>query len=140
MSSKAPSIDAWLQEAKASEGSSGVGMYLIHNGVVREDPRQKVREGINDGRSVKGMRVVSDHDKAALFEKETLSMPGITYARVWLNEGILKVGDDIMLVLIGGDIRSHVIEALKNIVEKLKSECVSEEEIFEDNVVAGDSL
>ena len=39
---------------------------------------------------------------------------------VWLNEGKLKVGDALMCVLIGGDIRPHVVGRLKN-------ECVQEE-------------
>ena len=55
-------------------------------------------------------------------------LPGIYYIRVWLNEGELTVGDDIMYVLIGGDIRPHVVEALQYLVGRIKSECVSEEE------------
>ena len=46
--------------------------------------------------------------------------------RVWLNEGELKVGDDIMYVLVGGDIRPHVIDALQFLVEKIKTQCVVE--------------
>ena len=57
-------------------------------------------------------------------------MPGIGYVRVWLNEGELQVGDDIMLVLIGGDIRPHVVDALQFLVGRLKNECVRETEIF----------
>jgi len=34
-------------------------------------------------------------------------------------EGLLDVGDDIMYVLIGGDIRPHVIDGLQFIVEKI---------------------
>jgi len=51
---------------------------------------------------------------------------GIFYVRVWLNEGQLELGDDIMYVLIGGDIRPHVVDALQFLVEKIKSECVTE--------------
>ena len=47
---------------------------------------------------------------------------------VWLNEGELSVGDDIMYVLIGGDIRPHVVDALQYLVGRIKSECVTEEE------------
>ena len=48
------------------------------------------------------------------------------YVKVWLNEGRLEIGDDIMYVLIGGDIRPHVIDALQFLVEKIKTECVTE--------------
>ena len=48
--------------------------------------------------------------------------------RVWLNRGELELGDDIMLVLIGGDIRPRVIDALQSLVGTIKNECVSEVE------------
>ena len=53
-------------------------------------------------------------------------MSGIGYVRAWLNEGELSVGDDIMLVLIGGDIRPRVIDALQALVGTLNNECVTE--------------
>ena len=56
------------------------------------------------------------------------AMPGICYVRVWLASGELAVGDDIMLVLIGGDIRPHVVDALQALVGTIKNECVSEVE------------
>ena len=57
---------------------------------------------------------------------ETYRMEGIYYIRVWLNEGELNVGDDIMYVLIGGDIRPRVVDALQYLVGRIKNECVSE--------------
>ena len=57
-------------------------------------------------------------------------MPGIFYVRVWLNEGQLRVGDDIMYVLIGGDIRPRVLDALQFLVGKIKTECVTEKELY----------
>ena len=63
--------------------------------------------------------------------QEALQMPGIEYVRVWLNEGSLQVGDDIMYVLIGGDIRPNVVDCLQALVGKIKNEMVSEVEIAE---------
>ena len=57
-------------------------------------------------------------------------MAGIHYIRVWLNEGELRLGDDIMLVLVGGDIRPHVIDALQTLVGTIKNECVVEQELY----------
>ena len=57
---------------------------------------------------------------------ETYKMHGIFLVRVWRNEGQLELGDDIMYVLIGGDIRPHVIDALQFLVGKIKNECVTE--------------
>ena len=61
-----------------------------------------------------------------LLIETTRAMPGIGYVRVWLASGELAVGDDIMLVLIGGDIRPHVVDALQSLVGTIKNECVSE--------------
>ena len=38
-----PSMDAWLNKAKQDSNASMVGMYLTHNGIVRETPRAQVR-------------------------------------------------------------------------------------------------
>lgn len=123
---ESPSMDSWLKEAKSDLISAEEGMYLIHNGVVRQSPRAKVRNGIDDGSIVKGMKFSYDSAKVDDFIAKTYKMDGIFHIKVWINEGSLKVGDDIMYILIGGDIRPHVIDALQFLVEKIKSECVSE--------------
>jgi len=55
-------------------------------------------------------------------------MEGVSIVRVWVNEGHLEVGDDIMYVMVGGDIRPNVIEALTALVGMIKSEVVTEME------------
>lgn len=125
-----PSIDEWLKEAKGMPEALEQGMFLIHNGVVRQTPRALVREGVDDGSQVKGMIFGYDEDKVDQAVAETYQMDGIFHVRVWLNEGTLKPGDDIMYVLIGGDIRPHVIAALQSLVQKIKTECVTEIEQF----------
>lgn len=124
-----PSMDEWLREAKASPGAAGTGMYLTHNGVVRETPRAAVREGDTGAAPVLGMHFGYDEEKAAAVVEEAYKLPGIYYVRAWLNSGELKVGDDIMYVLVGGDIRPHVVEALQYVVGRLKAECVTEREL-----------
>ena len=128
---KAPSMDQWLKEAKAHESAPNIGMYLTHNGIVRQTARAKVREGAQDTRPVAGMLFSYDQEKVDAAIADTYQMDGIFYIRVWLNEGKLKVGDDIMYVLIGGDIRPHVVEALQSLVAKIKNECVIEKELEE---------
>lgn len=123
---KSPSIDHWLKEAKAEPDALEQGMFLVHNGVVRQTPREKVREGVENGSVVKGMEFDYDSNKVDAAAAETYEMDGIFYVRTWLNKGQLEVGDDIMYVLIGGDIRPHVIEALQFLVGKIKNECVKE--------------
>ena len=121
-----PSIDDWLKEAKADPSALQEGMFLVHNGVVRQTPKAQVREGLDDGSRVLGMEFAYDAAKVDTVIAETYKMEGIFYIKVWLNEGQLILGDDIMYVLIGGDIRPHVIDALQFLVGKIKNECVTE--------------
>jgi molybdopterin synthase catalytic subunit len=123
---QSPSIDEWLKEAKTDPAALQEGMFLVHNGIVRQTPKAKVRQGLDDGSQVKGMVFAYDAAKVDAVIAETYKMDGIFHVRVWLNEGQLELGDDIMYVLIGGDIRPHVIDALQFLVGKIKSECVTE--------------
>lgn len=123
-----PSMDEWLKEAKAQEMASRSGMFLVHNGLVRETPRAQVRQGLDDGSVVKGMEFDYDAAKVDEMITQTYNMAGIFFVKVWLNQGQLQVGDDIMYVMIGGDIRPHVIDALQFLVGKIKNECVIEVE------------
>jgi len=124
-----PSMDEWLREAKADDAAANVGMFLVHNGVVRETPKAKVRQGVEDCGCVTGMEFAYNAEMVDAAIDDTRQMKGIYYVRVWLNEGQLEVGDDIMYVLIGGDIRPNVIDALQFLVGKIKTECVSEVEL-----------
>ena len=126
-----PSIDQWLKEAKEDPSASECGMYLIHNGTVRQTARAMVRQGADNTEPVTGMVFRRNAEKIDQAVRKAKEMPGIFYVRVWLNEGILTLGDDIMLVLVGGDIRPHVIDALQSLVGTIKNECVIEQELFE---------
>ena len=128
MAKTIPSMDAWLAEAKAHPDAGKVGMYLTHNGVVRATAKARVRAGAQDALPVTGMTFSYDRARMEAAVEETLRMEGIYYARAWLNEGELAVGEDIMFVLIGGDIRPHVVDALQFLVGRLKGECVTEVE------------
>lgn len=121
-----PSMDQWLREAKQDPSAEKIGMYLVHNGIVRKTSRKKVRLGDLNAPDVNTIDFSYD---AALVEQavqETYEMPGIYYIRTWLNSGSLEVGEDIMYVLVGGDIRPHVVDALQSLVEKIKTKCVKE--------------
>lgn len=125
-----PSMDEWLKEAKQDPDAGKVGMYLTHNGVVRETARKKVRNGEKDAPAVTGMLFSYDEKKVEEAIAETKQLEGIYYVRVWLNEGELQAGEDIMYLLIGGDIRTRVVQGLEFLLEKIKTECVIEKEIY----------
>lgn len=124
-----PSANEWLSKAKSEAEAAGIGMYLLHNGVVRRTSRSQVRDCV-PSENVSGMELSCDEAKLNGVIADCLAMDGIGIVRVWVNSGRLKVGDDIMYALVGGDIRPHVIAALDTLVGRVKSECITEKELF----------
>jgi molybdopterin synthase catalytic subunit len=96
-------------------------MYLIHNGVVRGTAR--------DGLAVSGMDLSYDSGRLAEVMEQVEARPGVVAVRVWINEGRLSIGDDIMYALVAGDIRENVFGGLQELVRLVKTEVVKEWEI-----------
>ena len=107
MAKQEPSIDQWLAEAKQDPKAAQCGMFLTHNGVVRVTPKKQVREGVEGLGDVAQVEFSYDEAGVDAAVAEALTWPGVYYVRVWLNEGALSVGDSIMYVLIGADIRPN---------------------------------
>lgn len=124
-----PSIDQWLAEAKQDPQAAQCGMYLTHNGVVRATPKAQVREGIEGLPEVSCVEFSYDADGLEQAVEEAKTWPGVYYVRVWLNEGRVNVGDPLMYVLIGADIRPNCIDALQRLVGHIKNDLVVEKEI-----------
>ncbi len=83
---QSPSIDEWLKEAKKDPAALQEGMFLVHNGVVRQTPKVKVHQGIDDGSLVKGMEFSYDADKVEAAIDETYKLDGIFYVRVYIYD------------------------------------------------------
>jgi molybdopterin synthase catalytic subunit len=91
-----------------------VGMILCHNGVVRATTR--------NGRRVKGLKVLVDYSKLEKVIFEQKQKPGIVDIQVNIVDNRdLAVGDDIMLLIVAGDIRENVIGVLKETLEAIKT-------------------
>lgn len=109
-----------LQSIKNHPDFDRVGMILCHNGVVRGFSR--------DGRRVTGVKVDVERERLDELIKEMKARPGITDILVEVYEGQLSVGDDIMCVLVAGDIRDNVFPVLKETVDRIKKEILRKEE------------
>ena len=137
MSHPIPSMNEWLREAKLDPDAPMVGMYLTHNGVLRATPKKQVR-AVSEEEAAQGAslgEVISiefSYDAQGLEDAiaEARAWPGIYYVRVWLNEGVLEVGDSLMYVLIGADIRPHAVDALQRLVGHIKNNLVVEKERY----------
>ena len=100
-----------------------VGMLLAHNGVVRETTR--------DSRSVRGLRVSVDHDRLQWVLNEQRMRPGIIDIRVAIAEDQdLAVGEDVMILVVAGDIRENVIAVLTETLNLIKTTVTEKTEYF----------
>lgn len=115
-------IDRWIQEIKEQADPHELGMFLAHHGIVRATSK--------DGKPVRGMRLTYNRIGLRNLIEELSARDGIVAIRVWINEGALGVGDDIMYALVAGKFRTHVFPVLQELVSRIKQEIVSEEEEF----------
>ena len=113
-------IEEWIAEVKRGSDFRELGMILIHNGVVRATSKE--------GGIVSGMYLTYDKQRLNDLVDEFGKKEGILTVRAWINEGHLKVGDDIMYVLVAGRLRKYVLPALEGLVSRIKQEVVSEKE------------
>jgi len=115
-------VEQWIKDMKMRSDFRDLGMILIHNGIVRATSK--------GGKPVKGMHLYYDREKLSLLLDELSKRDGIVEIKVWINEGLLKIGDDIMYALVAGKFRTSVIPVLGELVSRIKKEIVSEVEIF----------
>jgi len=114
-----------LQSVKAHPDYHQAGMVLCHNGVVRATSR--------DGRNVSGLRVAVDHGRLEAILNDARRTPGIVDIQVEIAENRdLTVGDDVMVLVVAGDIRENVIRTLENTLNDIKTTVTSKTEYFTD--------
>lgn len=112
-----------IDAVKKHPDYSKAGMILCHNGVVRGTSR--------DGRQVSGLRVAVDHDKLRNVITENKKRNGIIEILIEIAENKdLSVGDDVMFLVVAGDIRDNVIEALKHTLNDIKTTVTTKTEFF----------
>jgi molybdopterin synthase catalytic subunit len=87
-------------------------MILCHNGIVRGTSR--------DGKPVAELTVKADHHRLGEILVEMKARPGIIEVLAEVREGTLQVGDDVMYVVVAGDIRENVFPVLEDTVNTIK--------------------
>jgi molybdopterin synthase catalytic subunit len=114
-------IEQWIKEIKKAAPADMLGMILSHNGIVRATAKT--------GESVQAMHLSYDKTKLEKAVREFKGKEGIVDIRVWINEGHLKIGDDIMNVCVAGRFRKDVLPVFQELISMIKTEIVKEEEI-----------
>jgi molybdopterin synthase catalytic subunit len=105
------------------EFANNVGMILIHNGVVRGWSR--AAEG-----DVSEVDIAVDRDRIEELRREYEARPGIYRVVVEAIDGVRKIGDDVLFIVVAGDIRENVKPALAELLDRIKSEAVTKKERF----------
>jgi len=111
-----------IQTLKEHPGYHKMGMIASHLGVVRENSLS--------GGMVTEVHVKFKKDEVDKIISDIKKMKGIIHVIVEYSEGSLKVGDEIMAVVVGGDTREHVFPALIEAVNRIKNEGGDKEEVF----------
>jgi molybdopterin synthase catalytic subunit len=123
-------LEAMIERVKQNPDFDKAGMLLCHNGVVRRTSR--------DGRRVKGLTVTVDPDKLAALITAQKKRAGIVDIQVTVASGrYLSVGEDVMLLVVAGDVRENVISVLKDTLDAIKSEVTHKTEYFDDDPTPG---
>lgn len=116
-------IQKMIDQIRQRPDFDQAGMVLLHNGVVRGTSR--------DGRRVSGLTVSVDHEKLSHIIEKEKQTPGILDIRVAINEGRpLSVGDDVMMLVVAGDIRETVIRVLERSLNAIKTTVTRKTEFF----------
>lgn len=114
-------IEQWISDIKRESPPDMLGMILVHNGIVRATSKQ--------GKLVAGMKLSYDQAMLDKAVRRFRNMEGIVDIRAWINEGLLKVGDDIMYVCVAGRFRKDILPVFQELITLIKTEIVREEEL-----------
>jgi len=116
-------ISKAIAELKKEPGfTDNVGMILVHNGVVRGWSRAD-RAGVSE------IAINADLDKIEQIRSEIEKRPGIFRVLTKVNTGTFKPGDDVLFLIVAGDIRENVKSALAELLDRVKAEAMHKNEV-----------
>ena len=116
-------LDRMIDEIKGMPGfADHVGMLLCHEGVVRNWSRNK-------GQSVSAVRVEVDQSHVEKLRQQFEDYPGIFKVAIETEEGLRYPGDELLRLVVAGDIRENVIPALAELLDRIKGEAIHKEEV-----------
>lgn len=116
-------LAALIERIKNHPTYDNVGMILCHNGVVRGTSR--------DGRKVSGLKIAVDHAQLKKIIDENKKRPGIVEILVEISENIdLSVGEDVMFLVVAGDIRDNVITTMNDTLNAIKTTVTKKTEFY----------
>jgi molybdopterin synthase catalytic subunit len=124
--SKSVSFARLVADIKARPDIARAGMILCHNGIVRGVDRSGSKRVIS-------LKVAVDRAAIERIKAWGESRPGIVAVAIEALEGEFHVGDDLLFVIVAGDIRENVFAVMREIIEKIKSGGVQKTEVYEES-------
>lgn len=113
-------LTAMINKIKHQPRYPEVGMIVCHNGVVRGTSR--------NGQPVSAIEVAVDRNRLKEVLTAYKQRPGIVDISVEIVEGTLRVGEDIMAVVVAGNTRKNVFPVLEQVVDVIKRDVVKKTE------------
>ena len=116
-------ISRAIAQMKKTPGfAENVGMVLVHNGVVRAWSRQ-------DKAAVVALEVTPNQRLLQELREEYLQRPGIFDIEILAKHGRFQPGDDLLFIIVAGDIRENVKIVMSELLDRVKSEAITKREI-----------
>ena len=103
--------------------NDNVGMILIHNGVVRSWSRQ-------DHTEVNSLKIKVDHELIEQLRLEYLKKEGIYEIIIEAHSGTFLPGDDLLFIVVAGDLRENIKPVLAELLDRVKAEAISKKEFI----------
>ena len=125
MGSNSASLGGLIAKIKAHPEISRAGMLLCHNGIVRGSDRSGAKR-------VRALKVTVDRAEVDRIRSWAESRPGIVAVAIEALEGEFEVGDDLLFVVVAGDVRENVFAVTREVVERIKSGAVHKTELCSD--------
>ncbi len=100
-----------------------VGMILIHNGTVRGESRDNKKQ-------VKALEVNPNQKEIERIRQEFLRKPGIFDIVIEARRGIFLPGEDLLFMIVAGDIREHIKPVLADLLDRVKNGPITKKEIM----------
>ncbi len=117
-------ISEKIAEMKQKPGfTENVGMILVHNGTVRGLSRDNKKR-------VSALDVKPDQEKIEMIRQEFLKRSGIFDIFIDARAGIFQPGEDLLFIIVAGDIRENVKPALADLLDRIKGDPITKREIM----------
>ena len=118
-------ISKRIAEMKQQPGfKDNVGMILIHNGTVRGWSRNENKK------EVVALEVTPDYEKIEEIRQEFLKREGIFDIVTEALSGRFEPGDDLLYLIVAGDIRENIKPVLAELLDRVKAEAIGKKEIM----------